>query len=689
MGFRTLWVLAGLIFVGVSGIAHAQSAGVVCAYETNLGVFPYDGRSESVFVEGDYAYIARHQLGLLIVDIRNPLNPTLSGSVSLDIGDAFFDIKVVQSIAYVAAGRRGMLIYDVSDPKLPVLLSTYQPAGGGSVLSLELQSGIAYLACDEQALEIVDVQSPESPVFVSGFGYRGAVRSLALSGNTLCLCVGGLGVELVDVSDPYRPRLLSTDLEGYRGALRAAFGGDWLFVADGHNGFRILDVSNPLQPSLLSMVDPGFAGDVEIIGSRAYVAASDRLIIYDLSNPSEPVEIGVNELHRGVGRVCVRDGLGYLAGGAGDGMRIVDVSDPMPSAFISNLGGSGDLWRVSAMSIEGTIAFFASSTGEMRAVDLGDPKSPDVLSKWRTRIVTGDSVRDHVLRDGVLYMATSQVGLSIVDVSDPTIPTILGHCDIGTNFYGVEIAGSTVFLCNIDTGLWAIDVSSPHEPIVVDRYAENTTIFAATAYGDYLLVPEFDSSKLSVLDISHPDDLRRIGEVSLPSVAGKVVVYDGYAYMPAGIDQGIHIIQITDPKNPIFVGTIADGDRVHELVVRGNRMYAADSYEGLRVFNLTDPVRPRQIGVYGGNWSVEYVGLIHEYAILSDGDGIEIINISENCNVYCLPDTNNDGTLTPADFSAWVAAFNNNAPACDQNSDVSCTPADFSAWVANYNAGCE
>ena len=55
---------------------------------------------------------------------------------------------------------------------------------------------------------------------------------------------------------------------------------------------------------------------------------------------------------------------------------------------------------------------------------------------------------------------------------------------------------------------------------------------------------------------------------------------------------------------------------------------------------------------------------------------------------HCLADTNNDGMLSPADFSAWVAAFNAMAPACDQNDDGSCSPADFSAWVANYNAGC-
>jgi hypothetical protein len=54
----------------------------------------------------------------------------------------------------------------------------------------------------------------------------------------------------------------------------------------------------------------------------------------------------------------------------------------------------------------------------------------------------------------------------------------------------------------------------------------------------------------------------------------------------------------------------------------------------------------------------------------------------------CLADVNGDGVASPADFSAWVGAFNSNAPGCDQNGDGLCTPADFSAWVSNYNTGC-
>ena len=70
--------------------------------------------------------------------------------------------------------------------------------------------------------------------------------------------------------------------------------------------------------------------------------------------------------------------------------------------------------------------------------------------------------------------------------------------------------------------------------------------------------------------------------------------------------------------------------------------------------------------------SAELFGQVHAYAMIP----------------VCLPDTNHDGNLTPADFTAWIAAFNAGAPECDQNSDGNCDPSDFTAWIANFNAGC-
>ncbi len=62
----------------------------------------------------------------------------------------------------------------------------------------------------------------------------------------------------------------------------------------------------------------------------------------------------------------------------------------------------------------------------------------------------------------------------------------------------------------------------------------------------------------------------------------------------------------------------------------------------------------------------------------------------------CVADVNGDGVLSPADFNAWIIAYNlnnvmcmePNCSPCDQNNDGLCTPADFNAWIVNFNAGC-
>ena len=62
-------------------------------------------------------------------------------------------------------------------------------------------------------------------------------------------------------------------------------------------------------------------------------------------------------------------------------------------------------------------------------------------------------------------------------------------------------------------------------------------------------------------------------------------------------------------------------------------------------------------------------------------------------NPPCPADVNGDGVADPADFTAWLACFNDpmSAPYCDNadvNNDGTIDPADFTAWLASFNAGC-
>lgn len=68
--------------------------------------------------------------------------------------------------------------------------------------------------------------------------------------------------------------------------------------------------------------------------------------------------------------------------------------------------------------------------------------------------------------------------------------------------------------------------------------------------------------------------------------------------------------------------------------------------------------------------------------------GLAIQLVGEIAPPPCLADVNEDGALTPADFTAWISAYNTGDSRADQNEDGLLTPADFTAWIGNYNAGC-
>lgn len=157
------------------------------------------------------------------------------------------------------------------------------------------------------------------------------------------------------------------------------------------------------------------------------------------------------------------------------------------------------------------------------------------------------------------------------------------------------------------------------------------------------------------------------------------------------------------------------GNEIAEIAetTAGVRRVGAGTAKGLDVFDvdLDGPVGLRD----GTRYGIEAVGLLVSPTLgdidrswrwvgaAGDGSMLERTDsglvrldhpgaafevLGEILAPVCLADVNEDGALTPADFSAWVAAFNARDPKADQNGDGQILPDDFTAWVSNYNAGC-
>ena len=106
---------------------------------------------------------------------------------------------------------------------------------------------------------------------------------------------------------------------------------------------------------------------------------------------------------------------------------------------------------------------------------------------------------------------------------------------------------------------------------------------------------------------------------------------------------------------------------------------------------FTDSVDASEVGFAPSvsfRWRAQEAGAGDVFEAAVDAIEIGVIECDGGPTCDNPADTNGDGEVSPADFNAWIVAFNNQAPECDQNGDGLCTPADFNAWIANFNQGC-
>ena len=141
-----------------------------------------------------------------------------------------------------------------------------------------------------------------------------------------------------------------------------------------------------------------------------------------------------------------------------------------------------------------------------------------------------------------------------------------------------------------------------------------------------------------------------------PSGLATVQIGDSrYALVSTVYDDGVQIIDITDPASPVAVAAIADGTSYPNLaggyaittVQRGNLYYAlvaSQSNNGVQIINITDPASPTPVAAF--NDGATYTELLGAYSITTTqiGDshyalvtgfsdhGVQIINITDIAN---------------------------------------------------------
>lgn len=178
------------------------------------------------------------------------------------------------------------------------------------------------------------------------------------------------------------------------------------------------------------------------------------------------------------------------------------------------------------------------------------------------------------------------------------------------------------------------------------------------------------------------------------TTGGSFVTSTGNIYSFGGILE----FEIVTPAEPIEGGTTTvllqtktQGREVDPATIECNGEAPVDTEELYRLFLGPDGIGGGSLVVTLWRFEVPATGT-SVITFVADGESLSLDSIAvdsfSSAATNCLADVNGDGEVTPTDFSAWIGAYNTNAPGCDQNGDGACTPTDFSAWINNYNNGC-
>ncbi|MBI5208135.1 MAG: PKD domain-containing protein [Candidatus Firestonebacteria bacterium] len=228
-----------------------------------------------VKVAGNYLYVADFELdGLDVINISNPLNPKLIGNV--DTPGQANSVYLSGNYAYVADGWAGLQIVNISNTaNLYIAGSIDTP---GEAWQVYVSENYAYLADGESGLQIIDVSNPTTPFIAGNVDTLDTTRGVFVSGNYAYLANGSLGLLIIDISNPVNPTVVgSVDTPG--DAYSVSVYGNYAYVIDGYkifgkfSGLNVIDITDPSNPVLVNSIDtPGSCSRVFVNANYVYVS---------------------------------------------------------------------------------------------------------------------------------------------------------------------------------------------------------------------------------------------------------------------------------------------------------------------------------------------------------------------------------------------------------------------------------
>ena len=355
---------------------------------------------------------------------------------------------------------------------------------------------------------------------------------------------------------------------------------DSLAYALDAQGLLILELSQPTQPQQLgSLILSGPGSQLAISGSHALILDSAGIQSVDISNPTAPTLVGQAAFPEGFGLAA---GNGFACVTHDGGVTFFDLTDPANPSQAGTWSGPDTFFGAACLGN----SVFACGTNSLYALDAGTLSAPTTLAHISLSIV---SQNPQLI--GSRLFAPGYGGLAIIDVTDPATLWPRTMLDSLTGqVTGVTVSDNYLLVADgaDDTHLYTLDGTVPTS---VADLPFNTDLLA-TGPSAGLVTATLSDERVGMI---------KLGGDSLQSLIGNLPLNDSVQEIfPAGdqlyVRQGTVLtrLDLSDGDTP---SVIESGNLGTYLALSRNGKFAyVNAGSGLEVYDISTLSSPLLVG---------------------------------------------------------------------------------------------
>jgi hypothetical protein len=214
----------------------------------------------------------------------------------------------------------------------------------------------------------------------------------------------------------------------------------------------------------------------------------------------------------------------------------------------------------------------------------------------------GGAIHDLEIQGSYLYIGMG-LRVIVVDISNPWKPQIVGQSDIFDSVViDIALSDNVAYVVCRDGNLFALDLSNPNAIRTVGTFQIQHEPSAIAVTDEYVFVTESECAKqnggpchyvggLEIIDVHNPAHMQKAAFVEKDGGFNNVVVKDIYAYITGG-KEGLTVFNISKPSKPKVIGILDEPSISGQITLAGKYAYVGNSNTSAAILDLSEPADP-------------------------------------------------------------------------------------------------